>query len=388
MRLIEFIVEGLNGRSGRHQIIFNDDITVLIGKNGSGKTTLLKLMWFLISGNLERVSREIDFKYAKLKTNRYEIEYTYIDDGTGIIGNNLEDRLVRRAVQKNRRFKIKFSTEKYGDGVEFDSESSKIEIDDLNTVVATSGSSIYFPTFRRFEGGYTINHMRSDVPGRPNLASRRNKFDALALEISEELSVMNHKFIISFSATDISSLISQRYAQASQHYQESQKSIGGEVIDEIRKFRYNQALRDQDDANNLIASIESKIHRMEEERGGLMMPIFSLEDYINRIIGKEINILPAHRSKGQDNSMTLDQLSAGEKQMISFMCYNALNNETPVFIDEPELSLNGDWQRRLFSVLLNQNPTNQYIISTHSPFIYANLKDKVYIVNTDGDLGE
>ena len=34
---------------------FNADINILTGRNGSGKTTLLKLIWYLISGNIERI---------------------------------------------------------------------------------------------------------------------------------------------------------------------------------------------------------------------------------------------------------------------------------------------------------------------------------------------
>ena len=38
----------------------------------------------------------------------------------------------------------------------------------------------------------------------------------------------------------------------------------------------------------------------------------------------------------------------GEKQMLSFLCYNAFANQTCIFIDEPEISLHVDWQRILF----------------------------------------
>jgi predicted ATP-dependent endonuclease of OLD family len=44
-------------------------------------------------------------------------------------------------------------------------------------------------------------------------------------------------------------------------------------------------------------------------------------------------------------------------------------------IDEPELSLHADWQRLLFPVLLSQGSKNQFIVATHSPFIYAKYPD-------------
>ena len=41
----------------------------MTGKNGSGKTTVLKLLWYAISGNLERVLAEIQFESFELETD-------------------------------------------------------------------------------------------------------------------------------------------------------------------------------------------------------------------------------------------------------------------------------------------------------------------------------
>ena len=47
-------VKGLNNRvDGTWE--FNEDLNVITGRNGSGKTTLLKLIWYLISGNIEQI---------------------------------------------------------------------------------------------------------------------------------------------------------------------------------------------------------------------------------------------------------------------------------------------------------------------------------------------
>lgn len=78
-----------------------------------------------------------------------------------------------------------------------------------------------------------------------------------------------------------------------------------------------------------------------------------------------------------------DELSAGEKQMLSFICYNAFYKDSIIFIDEPELSLHVDWQRSLYKILRNQNPSNQFIFATHSPFIYGKYPDKEVIINSD-----
>ena len=89
-------------------------------------------------------------------------------------------------------------------------------------------------------------------------------------------------------------------------------------------------------------------------------------------------------SSSQDkNSLTISCLSAGEKQLLSFVAYNIFYSNTIFFIDEPELSLHVDWQNKIFSLLKEQNPTNQFIISTHSPFVYGLFPDKEIIINSD-----
>lgn len=75
-----------------------------------------------------------------------------------------------------------------------------------------------------------------------------------------------------------------------------------------------------------------------------------------------------------------DVLSAGEKQMLSFLCYNASATRTCLFIDEPEISLHVDWQRVLFPELLQQSTGNQFIVATHSPFIYSKYADKELVL--------
>ena len=50
--------------------------------------------------------------------------------------------------------------------------------------------------------------------------------------------------------------------------------------------------------------------------------------------------------------------------------------DSVIFIDEPELSLHADWQRQLFPILARQQSSNQFIVATHSPFIYSKYPDK------------
>lgn len=72
----------------------------------------------------------------------------------------------------------------------------------------------------------------------------------------------------------------------------------------------------------------------------------------------------------------LDDLSSGEKQVVSLLAHLYLyDRQKFVLIDEPELSLSIDWQKRLLPDLLDSPTCTQLLAITHSPFICDNELD-------------
>ena len=69
----------------------------------------------------------------------------------------------------------------------------------------------------------------------------------------------------------------------------------------------------------------------------------------------------------------LDDLSSGEKQVISlFSRLYLYPRKKIVLIDEPELSLSIDWQKRLLPDIASSPSCAQLLAITHSPFIFDN----------------
>ena len=114
-----------------------------------------------------------------------------------------------------------------------------------------------------------------------------------------------------------------------------------------------------------------------------MKPFTELEKLIMKIFHKKGIEMAAITFGDKINAISSDRLSAGEKQMLSFLCYNAFSKNKVIFIDEPELSLHPDWQRLLIPTLLRQENNNQFFIATHSPFIYTKYPDKEIIINNN-----
>ena len=68
------------------------------------------------------------------------------------------------------------------------------------------------------------------------------------------------------------------------------------------------------------------------------------------------------------------QLSSGEKQMLAIMLTVLVQDQQRyvLFMDEPEVSLHIEWQKRLIDIILELNPNVQVILTTHSPAVIMN----------------
>ena len=72
--------------------------------------------------------------------------------------------------------------------------------------------------------------------------------------------------------------------------------------------------------------------------------------------------------------LTPYQLSSGEKQILVILLTVLVEDGLPyvLFMDEPEVSLHIEWQKRLIDLILELNPQVQIILTTHSPAVIMN----------------
>lgn len=89
---------------------------------------------------------------------------------------------------------------------------------------------------------------------------------------------------------------------------------------------------------------------------------------------KTIEIVNSQLAVKQNNEyLSLDKLSSGEKQMLLITLKTFLTHEQPavLFMDEPEISMHITWQNQLIDVLRELNPNAQLFITTHSPSVLS-----------------
>lgn len=379
MRILRFEIYGLLGKSG---VIGGDlapDLNILTGRNGAGKTSVLKLLWYILSGNILLALNEVLFTKATITTDEYECTVF---------------RLSRTTCRID--LKIDGKEHNFEDIVDEDDDVILNAEDQVNNSLTERGNSVFLPTFRRIEGGFTLTNVRPTAQPTLGLlgmrppASSRGDIENGMSALSRKLSKGSHTFVSSISTADIVNLVLTRYADLSNEYADYQQSTSQEIIADIKDFRSDETDSDEvGKANSVLDTVRTKIEAMERRREEIMTPIDAVRQLVQRLFTQTGISLGSRLSFGDAaNAIGSDALSAGEKQMLSFICYNAFNKNGVVFIDEPELSLHVDWQRQLFPILQGQRSSNQFIIATHSPFIYGKFPEKEISVDLDrGDQG-
>jgi predicted ATPase len=130
------------------------------------------------------------------------------------------------------------------------------------------------------------------------------------------------------------------------------------------------------DNNSENISEAIKILRKPQNR------FLEIMDTLFQETGKKIN-----RAKNEitfllddEIEITPYQLSSGEKQILVILLTTLIqdNQASILFLDEPEISLHVEWQKKLIGYIRELNPNVQVIIATHSPaLIMDGWLDKV-----------
>jgi hypothetical protein len=372
MRVLRFKVVGLNGVSKNIvDIDLSSEITILTGRNGCGKTSILRMLWYCISPNVERVFREYDFESVELETDVSLLK--------------LEKGEIPKAYYKNSEIEEVVS---FGDNDRDSISSTKPTrmprsrrgpfmngLEEINDHIRGDASgSLFFPTYRRIED----NNLERE--------GALHRFFDIAESIdrhSNELTVDSHRFITAVSTKDITDLLVSRYAQI------SSEALGlrANTLVEIEQELDTAAAEDirTDTKDKALESIREIVKHSNKKQEDLFRPINEVENIVKEFVDdKKISFGESLSFGDVERVVSAGKLSAGEKQILSFLIYNAFFHGIPIIIDEPELSLHVDWQRRLIKALRKQNTDNQLIMATHSPFIYSQYSDFEYQLGDSG----
>ncbi len=126
----------------------------------------------------------------------------------------------------------------------------------------------------------------------------------------------------------------------------------------------------------------STLRKLNNEKDELYNQVYIVLEKFEKIINelfkdteKSLNLKdknhPIIFQDANNEAIVYSQLSSGEKQILIILLSVLLNSDEPIILvlDEPEISLHVDWQRRLIDDLITLNPDMQIILATHSPAI-------------------
>ena len=128
-------------------------------------------------------------------------------------------------------------------------------------------------------------------------------------------------------------------------------------------------------------ALEDRAARVERELAELDRFRESVDGFVEagRLILNMQSEPPLVRVHRHATEVTLAQLSSGYRHVVTllFCATHMPTFDGPVLIDEPELSLHLDWQRRILSEMWKQTGGRQLLACTHSPEVAADHSESL-----------
>jgi len=130
------------------------------------------------------------------------------------------------------------------------------------------------------------------------------------------------------------------------------------------------------DDNPLLTKLIVNMSMEIEKEEGLLQSVRTLKEVFDDYIGprKSIEIDEDGviiKFNGSDEKHTIANLSSGERHLLVLLTVFIIEGRERniLMIDEPEISLNLKWQRKLMPLLSELAPNAQIIVASHSPSI-------------------
>lgn len=266
---------------------------------------------------------------------------------------------------------------------------------------------LYFPTYRRVE-----EELKNiGVVSRKEMKEKYGNFLAFDDDIDkkpidediiqfgmadvDERIIRLTKEIAQSSIIGFSEITGEMLHQLLTEFPEVKTSKGARLeIDKIRIIlqRVGKNISDED-KNKIIESIESgkttnrgliyfinkliELYNKQESIDTSIKSFVSVcNGYLNgkKYVYDEREVTLRIKRERNDEEVLLNQLSSGEKQIVSLFSKIYLERDTNyvVLFDEPELSLSIFWQQKLLPDIVNSEKCKFLVAVTHSPFIYDN----------------
>ena len=404
-------------------LIFNNDVNILIGPNGSGKTTILNLLHSILSGDLRSVVN-FNFQQAKIGLKSFKnnsVRTIKVDIGDDSLKLKIGQREYSTPIdvfsdRRPIRSPLRYLYEK-------DNIIRNMLLEEIDGESTPIVPLVWLPVSRRLP--VTENEEER--------YARREPLESVDLHLEELLeSLSRYHSILN--------------AQLSERYREFERQVLSVILfskehDQLKSIRNSvfhspptEAEKDQllnafEAAGFLDESMQNRIddHFAAFDAAKKVFPLIyagkdiplEFEDtFVIPLIGRTKAMVKyageLEKDKERifaslqlyektvnsflnDKSIKVDEngilnikspspselnwrlLSSGEKQILILLTQALLKSDKPVvyIADEPELSLHITWQEKFLKSLVTLAGQMQVIVATHSPDIVGNFQNKV-----------
>ena len=401
-------------------------LSILYGDNGSGKTTILRLVFHLLSPVDNRGHKTI---LAQTKFASFEV---YLADGSVVRAERPPGRLVGT---------YELTYEKDGDV--WSQQELKVSEDGSIKMSGTPEESNVQKLLQHLANlKIEVLFMRDDRSLTSNLDQTKSANldipadDASVFEVARIAATKRvpsrHDLALASAIDNVTAFFRHHALAASSQGETDTNKVYGELIKHLilpkKKSRHDkatqfqsymmklEALAERNEsfvsvglttplfASDMIASLRKAKREAQPELLNVLTPyidggqakldalesirktIYQFTDSLNSFIanGKKVvfELQGGLRILGYDGEpLEAQLLSSGEKQLLSMFCnIICMRNRTSIFIiDEPELSLNVKWQRRLVQSLLDctEGSSIQFLLASHSMELLARHRASV-----------
>ncbi len=365
-----------------------DNRIILIGVNGTGKTTILTMLFYLMRGKWEELSR-FYFDEISLEIDDKPFAYKFSDIEKYLFKSEkdiktLKDNFFKENPQE--LYELIFGTDdpfKVHDIQKYQIDNSI----DLREAILTN---------RRMYKKPIIETPRDDLPHlfKKHTIQFYPTFRRIEKDLNDiiDFSYNNQKItpdfhakdlgIIHFGMHDAKKLIDSSLEQSKQLKKVSNHILEKLSLDEKSKLKVGKPSNNlntkvyENNFQNTNSKVQIKIQSPQEQLINFAKTCnaylsdsgksidYDSDNYLFKILSEE------------RQEIELDELSFGEKQIVSFFAELYLSNKDDyiIIIDEPELSLSVRWQKRFLSDIIASGKCSFLMAVTHSPFIYKDLE--------------
>lgn len=378
--------------SKNDNIFFLDDVLKMIVKNI----------------NLEDLLREIEKETSIIKSPTNPIFYQEYIDFSSIIHHYLRKRKYYLEFEINIPYLVEMiyllcKDSKLKSLYEFVKYGFKTPI-------------LYFPTYRRIE---------EELQNLGRLDSENRYRRRLFVE-DREREYIEEGTLIQFGMKDVEKRIQNKIIEIKESSALGFSKVSGDILKQLQKGglpdkidetkikkeniqiilnRIQNKNLPKPDKDNILKLLELgkikskpqlgffliKLQEIYAEQKELDDAIKGFRDVVNQYLVDKLFVFDESKvslkifNKKNNKEVKLNQLSSGEKQIVSLFSkiYLEKNDKFIVLFDEPELSLSIKWQRQLLPHIVNSKKCAFLLAVTHSPFIFDNeLENYVIGLNT------